>query len=182
MTKKKKIIIGGLLILGVWGISQAKFTYDVLSYKPSSEAAEAVVVFTGGPERLNKAKELYEKTSSEKMFITSVGNGYKKVEDENVIIDTSATTTKENAEETAKFARKHRIKKVKLVTAAYHMPRSIKELERAAPDVVIVPHAVYPPNFRKETWYKTSKSLKFLFLENLKYRYVQVIYGVKGKK
>lgn len=53
-----------------------------------------------------------------------------------------ATSTRGNGVEIADWAREHDIRSLRVVTAAYHMPRSLLELRRNLPGVVLVPHPV----------------------------------------
>ena len=41
---------------------------------------------------------------------------------------------------------------IRLVTAAYHMRRSLLELHAAMPGVRIVPHAVFPVTVKSDWW------------------------------
>ena len=53
-----------------------------------------------------------------------------------------ATSTRGNGMEIADWAREHGIHSLRVVTAGYHMPRSLLELRRNLPDVLLVPHPV----------------------------------------
>jgi uncharacterized SAM-binding protein YcdF (DUF218 family) len=53
-----------------------------------------------------------------------------------------ATSTRGNGVEIADWAREHGIRSLRVVTAAYHMPRSLLELRRNLPGVALVPHPV----------------------------------------
>jgi uncharacterized SAM-binding protein YcdF (DUF218 family) len=54
-----------------------------------------------------------------------------------------AETTRSNAEEVSAWVAKHRFRSIRLVTAAYHMPRARAELEARLPeDVMIVTDGV----------------------------------------
>lgn len=183
MTRRKKIIIGGCIFLFcLWLVSQISFIFCVLNSPSKMAAVDAVVVFTGGPQRLEKAIDLYDGTPAKRLFITSVSSGYtgRRKEDLNITLDRTAKSTKDNAKVTAAYVLENDIKSVLLVTAAYHIPRSVKELSEAAPHLLIIPHPVYPYNFKKENWYKKRKGLKFMFMENLKFRCVQIEYFFKN--
>jgi uncharacterized SAM-binding protein YcdF (DUF218 family) len=53
-----------------------------------------------------------------------------------------ATSTRGNGVEIADWAHEHGIRSLRVVTAGYHMPRSLLELRRNLPEVVLVPHPV----------------------------------------
>ena len=48
---------------------------------------------------------------------------------------------------------KERFTSLRLVTANYHMPRSLLEFRRAMPALHIVPHPVFPDNFKRDDWW-----------------------------
>jgi uncharacterized SAM-binding protein YcdF (DUF218 family) len=53
-----------------------------------------------------------------------------------------ATSTRGNGQEVALWAREKDIHSLRVVTAAYHMPRALLELRRTMPGVSLVPHPV----------------------------------------
>jgi uncharacterized SAM-binding protein YcdF (DUF218 family) len=53
-----------------------------------------------------------------------------------------ATSTRGNGQEVALWAREKNIRSLRVVTAAYHMPRALLELRRTMPGVALVPHPV----------------------------------------
>jgi uncharacterized SAM-binding protein YcdF (DUF218 family) len=56
-----------------------------------------------------------------------------------------------------------------LVTANYHMPRSILEFSRAMPNVTIIPNAVFPVNFKRENWWMWPGSASLVIGEYTKF-------------
>jgi len=42
---------------------------------------------------------------------------------------------------------------MRLVTAAYHMPRSLLEMHDIMPEVKIVPHPVFPDHVKQDEWW-----------------------------
>ena len=65
----------------------------------------------------------------------------------------SAVDTTANAIETAAWARQQGIASIRLVTAAYHMPRSLLEFRQAMPMATIVPHPVFPESVKQLDWW-----------------------------
>ena len=61
--------------------------------------------------------------------------------------------TIENASETATWSSRHRISSLRLVTAAYHMPRSMLEFRQAMPDMRIVSNPVFPDHVKQDEWW-----------------------------
>ena len=80
-----------------------------------------------------------------------------------------ADNTAGNARETAEWVEKQGLKSIRLVTASYHMPRSLLEFHRAMPDVRIVPHPVFPPRFKGSRWWLWPGTAALLSSEFGKY-------------
>lgn len=142
---------------------------------------DAVVVLTGGKNRIAEAARLYNSGLADMLFISGVGKhvGLKALENEhnvsfnkkNVVLGREATNTIENAVEVSEIIRRNNFKSIRLVTSYYHMPRSIEVIKAYVPDVKILEHPVYSQNVSKR-WWKRPKSFyliaseyhKFLFM------------------
>ena len=61
--------------------------------------------------------------------------------------------TIENAGETAEWIAENQLTSVRLVTAAYHMPRSLLEFTNVMPDIKIIPHPVFPAHVKQTDWW-----------------------------
>ena len=72
-------------------------------------------------------------------------------------------------EKTAEWARREGIGSLRLVTANYHMPRSLIEFRRALPGVAIVPHPVFPDRFKDREWWRWPGTLALMVREYDKY-------------
>ena len=118
--------------------------------------ADAIVVLTGGPERIETGLRLLAAGHAANLLISGLGSG-ATLQDVarragmdpaalagRVILGRSATTTLTNATETARFVGERAIRNLILVTAGYHMPRALAELRRQMPGVVIYPAPVLP--------------------------------------
>jgi len=125
---------------------------------------DAVVVLTGGSERIETGLRLYADGLSDKILISGVGER-GRVSDviargnplspdlvDNVTIGSTAIDTPGNAAETAAWVRAEDVRSIRLVTASYHMRRALLEFRFALPDVYIVPHSVFPPNVKSDWW------------------------------
>lgn len=121
----------------------------------SFNEAEAAVVFTGGGQRVDTGTLLVRKGFTGPVLITGVGEGvtlqdifkHQKVTPQHriqVTLDYRAGTTRQNVEETIKWARANEVKEIFLITAFYHMPRSVELFAQDAPDIKVVPWAVFP--------------------------------------
>ena len=54
---------------------------------------------------------------------------------------------------------------LRLVTASYHMPRSLIEFHSAMPGTPIVPHPVATDGFRREAWWAWPGTLRLVVSE-----------------
>ncbi len=125
---------------------------------------DAIVVLTGGSERIETGLQLLGDGLAERLFVSGVGEQVKTGDflpqaknlpnelRDNVTVGKTAGNTPGNALETAAWARSMNVHSIRLVTAAYHMRRSLLEFHAAMPGVMIVPHAVFPPNVKTDWW------------------------------
>src|ERR1700736_5683632 len=70
-----------------------------------------------------------------------------------VVLGHRAVDTLGNAGETAQWMRQQGFHSLRLVTAWYHMRRSLLEFELAMPEIEIVPHPVFPDQVAHEHWW-----------------------------
>ena len=125
---------------------------------------DAIVVLTGGSRRLGEGLELLSRGLAEKLFVSGVYQGVEVRELlkvmkrrpgdlENLIGIGNATNTTGNAIETTVWMKKNEYLSLRLVTAAYHMPRSLLEFGHAMPGVTLIPHPVFPENVKQDRWW-----------------------------
>jgi uncharacterized SAM-binding protein YcdF (DUF218 family) len=125
---------------------------------------DSVVVLTGGRQRLDTGLELLAEGKAKKLLVSGVHPGIELAELLRVsprqpewltcciVLGYEAESTRGNAAETAAWMRREGFRSLRLVTAAYHMPRSLLELHRAMPEVTIVPHPVFPQRVKPDWW------------------------------
>ena len=121
---------------------------------PVDPKADAIVVLTGGYQRIDHAVELLAQGAGKRLLISGVnpattGNHIKLLTrgsddlfDCCVDIGHDALDTTGNATETARWIRERAFKSVILVTNNYHMPRSLAELERTDHGTRFIPYPV----------------------------------------
>jgi uncharacterized SAM-binding protein YcdF (DUF218 family) len=151
-----------------------------------TSTTDAIVVLTGGSQRLTSAFELMAEHRARWLFVSGVNRETDLVRLPGaaalspadlaccVVIGHDADDTIGNAAETAAFVRGHNVESVRLVTASYHMPRALLELRRVLPGVRIVEHPVFPPGFRQDDWWRWPGSASLVVLEYDKYLAAQV--------
>src|SRR5262249_35504427 len=131
------------------------FTMPDAAEEPSART-DAIVVLTGGEDRLETAFGLLQKGLASRLYVTGVGEKVTKPELLKRLGDPSAeiaarielgfraANTRGNAAETAAWFNSQSMRSLRLVTANYHMRRSLLLFRRALPDANIVAHPVVP--------------------------------------
>lgn len=126
---------------------------------------DAIVVLTGGSGRLDAGLELLAANRADKLFVSGVYYGIdvskllelsRRQPDEVqccIEIGYSAGSTAGNAEETAEWMRKHGYRSLRIVTASYHMPRTLLEFGYVLPGTTLIPHPVFPEHVKHERWW-----------------------------
>ena len=133
--------------------------------------ADAIVVITGGPGRIERAAELLKQGKGKKLLIAGADPSVRKVDlvrrlklrqsllDCCVDLGSESVDTRSNAEEARRWMERQRYKSMRLVTSDWHMRRARYEFNRQLQnDVTVVPDAV-----------KTEPSFMTLFAEYNKY-------------
>jgi uncharacterized SAM-binding protein YcdF (DUF218 family) len=151
--------------------------------EPASQIARAdgIVVLTGGEARIAKAARLLEAGRADRLLISGVNRKVGKDEihrltglgaaqfDCCVDIGYAAHDTIGNADETREWVARRGYKRLIVVTASYHMPRSLAELGRVLPGVELVAYPVVPTRFHTEAWWRHLGTTRILVSEYLKF-------------
>ncbi len=131
---------------------------------------DAIVVLTGGAKRLERGIDLLERGRARRMLISGVERTVRPSElaqrygtdqalfDCCIDLGREAVDTRSNAEETANWIGRNKMKSVRLVTTDWHMPRARFELGRQTDGLIVYADAI-----------KSSPSFRTLFLEYNKY-------------
>ncbi len=155
------------------------------SAEDRADPTDAIVVLTGGSQRLNNGIALLREGKGRKLFISGV-NHHVDLQDLlrssgedlelagewaacRVVLGYRAVDTLGNAGETAQWMRQQGFHSLRLVTAWYHMRRSLLEFERAMPEIEIVPHPVFPDQIAREHWWARRETATLLVNEYGKY-------------
>lgn len=181
MLRRIIVVLVGLYLAGfVLFVSHLPRTPHV------PKQVQGIVVLTGGDTRLDTAVGLLEKGVGERLLITGVHPQITKDELKKltsggkrfeccVDLGYAAEDTRGNAEEAASWARFHHYSSLLVVTARYHMPRSLAEFRAAMPDLKIVPYPVDPESINLEGWWHNGRALKVLSAEYTKYLAVSLL-------
>lgn len=158
----------GLIVIGVaWFAGFIVFATTLPSdVNAPDRKTDAIVVLTGGSLRLETGLQLLEAEQAEKLFVSGVHRGIDVAElmrasqqnpsraDCCLVLGYEADDTIGNARETADWMAKEGYTSLRLVTADYHMPRSLVEFQAAMPDVELLSHPVFPDHVKSALWYR----------------------------
>ncbi len=177
-VRRIAIAAAGLLVLCLAGF--AWFT-TAPSAESHSEPTDAIVVLTGGSQRLDSGIALLREGKGRKLLVSGV-NQHVDLEELLrssgdglewtsccVVLGYRAGDTLGNADETAQWMREEGFHSLRLVTAWYHMRRSLLEFDRAMPKIEIVPHPVFPDQIAHQHWWARRETVMLLVTEYGKY-------------
>lgn len=165
-----------------WFLGFLLFMVRLPSPVPSTSlSADAVVVLTGGPGRLEAGADLLTGKHAKKMLVSGVHKDVlarelraltgaeKALFDCCITLDYAASNTLENAVEAAKWVEENTITSLILVTSDYHIQRSAVLFRKSMPTVAVYPYPIKsrmrPFNLAKEY----NKYLATLVLELVGY-------------
>lgn len=170
------------VVAGLWFAGFLWFVATLPSrVEDATTRTDAIVVLTGGSERLNTGIALLHDGLAGRLFISGVHRGVdvadilRAVRSETpelagaIALGHAADDTVGNAAETAHWVAQEKVASLRLVTGAYHMPRSLVEFRHALPGVTIVPHPVFPEGVKSREWWRWPGTAALLATEYSKY-------------
>lgn len=146
-----------------------------------ADPTDAIVVLTGGSLRLQSGIDLLREGKGRKLFVSGVNHqvalddllgisgGVPEWAICCIALGHAADNTHGNALETARWVRSQGFHSLRLVTAWYHMPRSLLEFGRALPEIDIVAHPVFPDQVKQQHWWASPGTAALLVSEYVKY-------------
>lgn len=152
--------------------------------------ADAIVVLTGGVSRIRAAGGLLKAGRADRLLITGVNRVVRPADLRRLLdigadlysccvtVDHAAQNTRGNAIQSRKWVRGHGFKRIIVVTASYHMARSLAELGRVLPEVDLIAHPVLPARFRDRPWWLDGAESRLLLAEYLKFLPSAVHFGI----
>lgn len=159
-------IFGGFSVLfaAIWIFGLVTFADGIpKTIQNPDQETDVIVVLTGGSSRLETGLNLLKADMAKMLFVSGVYQGI----DVNYLLTLfredpddlasrveigNAADTRGNASETAEWAKDRNIKSIRLVTAAYHMPRSLLELGHSMPNVRLIANPVFPDHVKVQWW------------------------------
>ena len=175
--------LSAAFVIGVaWFVAGLVRFADALPHRAAVPgSADAVVVLTGGENRVANAVELLVSGKGQRLLISGVNDhtsapAIARAVDENpalfrccIDIDRRARNTIGNAVEIARWVKEHEYRSLIVVTGAYHMPRALNELRRALPDTVLIADPVLTPGLDPERWWTDERTIRLILFEYVKY-------------
>jgi len=182
----RRIVHALLLVLVVWLGGFLAFAAAIPpKVRDSERPVDAIVVLTGGDVRLAEGFALLDRGLARKMLISGVSNGVdlpallqtlngtpqpaQAVLDCCVTLGYDARSTEGNARESLRWLAQNGFTSIRLVTANYHMNRSLLEFRRMMPGIAIIPNPVFPKQMQDPYWFARPSTVVLLFNEYHKY-------------
>lgn len=174
-TMGRRVGIGRRLLaigVGVPFLYALGFGLFVMTLPPPASGAAAradgIVALTGQGGRLAPAVALLESGKGERLLISGVNKLTSKSSLKRLLhggpsfeccadLGFAAVDTRGNAEEAASWARMHHYGSLIVVTADYHMPRSLVEFGAEMPGVKLVPYPVAVDAPRNSSWGRAAR-------------------------
>ncbi len=147
----------------------------------SNDSTDGIVVLTGGVARIEGGLRLLEAHPKSRLLISGVD---PRIERKNlratlshgqeafdccVDLGRTATDTWGNAREIAAWAKERDYHSLTIVTANYHMPRSLIEIHLAVPHISLVVYPVISSNVPVEGWWWHPHTAVLIASEYSKY-------------
>jgi uncharacterized SAM-binding protein YcdF (DUF218 family) len=183
MPKAAKLLIAFVLACGVAaGVGFLAFAHAVKQTAPSDPpVADAIVVLTGGEDRIEEGIKLLAKRKGKRLLISGVNPSTRAAEigrltgfdhrlfDCCIDFGYRAVDTITNAEETRAWVANWRFSRLILVTSGYHMPRSLVEFARVLPDVELLPYSVVTRSLHLDAWWQHRHTARVMGVEYVKF-------------
>jgi len=172
-------LIGVLAI--AWLAGLLLFANSLSTSPALPRTADGIVALTGGDTRLSEAMNLLIAQKGQRLLISGVNPASRRSDifslldvEESLFnccvdLDRLAPDTIGNATQSAEWIKKNDYHQIIIVTANYHMPRSLLEFRHAMPDIDIRPYPIQSDRFQTAHWWKSIDATRFLASEYNKY-------------
>ena len=173
-------LISGLVCLWLGGLIYFANSLPQAVEDPDG-ITDAIVVLTGGAERLDVGLALLVQDRAQRLLISGVDRAttaealraQSPTTPERfaccVDLGHEAVDTVGNAVETAMWVKSAGYRSLRVVTASYHMPRSLLLFRHYMPDVELVANPVFPAHVKLTRWWLWPGTAKLLAVEFNKY-------------
>jgi uncharacterized SAM-binding protein YcdF (DUF218 family) len=149
-------LIALVMVAGFAGYLDYWLEVNRLSPERVPEAADGIVVLTGGADRVATGIRLLEEGKGKRLLISGVHPSVSRAAILRVAnrrgspvsccidLDRLAPDTHGNADEAARWARKNGFSSLIVVSSAYHLPRGMVEFRAAMPDISLAAYPAVP--------------------------------------
>lgn len=181
-----------ILAAAVWLVGLFLFARTIpRDIQRSTEETDAIVVLTGGSMRMEEGLKLLSQKLGKKLFVSGVHRGVEvkqlidrslrspEVIDCCIVLGYAADHTAGNAEETAAWMRQQGYTSLRLVTASYHMPRSLAEFRDEMPTIRMIPHPVFPEHVKLDDWWRWPGTAVLIVSEYNKFLVATLVHQAK---
>lgn len=169
-----------MALIAVYAIGFVIFVAKVPMTMDRIRHADGIVALTGGDVRIMAADNLFEANVGKRLLISGVHPGLTKSDIKKLVhggarfeccvdLGFEATNTRGNAIEAANWAREHDYRSLVVVTANYHMPRSLLEFGDVMPNVKLYPYPVQQEDVVLDNWWTNAHVFRVLQDEYVKY-------------
>ena len=172
------LVLAFLFLLGGF----VQFAHMVATTIPAPGiSADGIVALTGGESRIADAVTLLREGRGKRLLISGVHPDTTSEEIARMVsgsealfsccidLDHDALNTVGNAEVARNWASSNGFSTLLIVTSAYHMPRSMMELSRTAPDLTLRPYPVRTERLALERWWADQEVMRVMASEYAKY-------------
>ncbi len=171
------IVVISLLFLGFL-IFAASVTRK---FERADVNADGVVALTGGTLRIRTAAQLLNNGRAKRLLISGANRittrrdlrSLTGLPDKTfrccVDVGYEALNTRGNADEARRWVIANGFSSLIVVTASYHMPRSLTEIGRKVPGVKLHAYPVVPKAMQSEFWWLSSSQIRILASEYAKF-------------
>jgi uncharacterized SAM-binding protein YcdF (DUF218 family) len=179
-----------LLFFCVWICGFLTFISVPFKGNCSQNEVDAIVVLTGGRSRIEEAFKLFPNIAAKRILISGVGEGVNKgdfkeliekysINPKSIVLGTLAKNTLENALEAKMFMTLNNYQNLCLVTAHYHLPRSLLIFKYNLLDIKIYYQPVFPNiKFVGDVLINQNSPLRIGFIEYNKLLYNLAYYSI----
>lgn len=170
----------GIVVL-VWFAGMIVFATNLSKQQGAPGVADGIVALTGGDKRLLEAMKLLSQGKGHRLLISGVNPDVSETDirglfdnsdqlfDCCVDLDRSAADTMGNAQQTAQWVLKNSYTSLIIVTANYHMPRSLLEFHQAMPEIRLIPYPIESDQIEISGWWYQPNTARVLTSEYNKY-------------
>ena len=170
----------GVVILVAYAMGFVLFALTLPTAPEMLPKADGIVALTGGGARLDAADMLLEKGAAGRLLISGVNPGTTKAELKAIAhgghrfdccadLGFRAEDTHGNADEATNWVHRHGFASIIVVTANYHMRRSLNEFSADMPGVRLIAYPVSPDGIDLTRWWDDPRAVRLLHAEYAKY-------------